>query len=138
MGFWYTVVSGGLLLALDQWSKQQVRLHVCHAPVPWGPVKIRYATHVRTLYQRSSGRLGLVVIWFLSLGCAFLLLRNGLWFRSPTALVGLGLAFGGACGNLIDVLRHGHVINFVDLHWWPVFNLADLAIVAGLILAFLA
>ena len=54
----------------------------------------------------------------------------------------LGMLLGGALGNLTDrVLRspgpfRGHVVDFVDLHWdgrsiWPVFNVADMAIVAG-------
>nr|WP_231373515.1 signal peptidase II [Nocardia sp. 348MFTsu5.1] len=54
--------------------------------------------------------------------------------------VGLGLVLGGAVGNLIDrmfrspgVLR-GHVIDFVSVGWWPVFNVADSAVVCGAIL----
>lgn len=48
----------------------------------------------------------------------------------------LGLQLGGALGNLIDRLRQGYVIDFIDvnfwpLHNWPVFNLADSAIVVG-------
>ncbi len=39
-----------------------------------------------------------------------------------------GLTFGGAVGNLIDRFRFGHVVDYVDLGWWPVFNLADAAI----------
>lgn len=43
----------------------------------------------------------------------------------------LGLQLGGALGNLADRLQHGHVIDFMDLKIWPVFNLADVAIVTG-------
>jgi signal peptidase II len=46
------------------------------------------------------------------------------------------LAFGGAAGNLLDILRLRSIVDFIDLHWWPVFNLADVAIVAGLVVAF--
>lgn len=42
-----------------------------------------------------------------------------------------GLIMGGAIGNLIDRLRYGYVIDFLDLRVWPVFNLADSAITAG-------
>lgn len=45
----------------------------------------------------------------------------------------LGLILGGALGNLIDRVRLGYVIDFVDLRWWPVFNVADSAIVIGVI-----
>jgi signal peptidase II len=52
------------------------------------------------------------------------------------ARVALGLMLGGALGNLIDRLRQGYVVDFVDfnfwpLHNWPVWNLADGAIVVG-------
>ncbi len=55
--------------------------------------------------------------------------------RRPGALTALGLICGGALGNLVDRLRLGKVIDFVDLYagnWhWPVFNLADAAITIG-------
>jgi len=48
---------------------------------------------------------------------------------------GLALILGGAIGNLIDRLRFGHVVDFIDLHawgWhWPTFNLADSGITVG-------
>lgn len=46
----------------------------------------------------------------------------------------LGLQMGGALGNLIDRLRVGHVTDFLDFGPWPVFNLADLWIVSGVVL----
>ena len=51
-------------------------------------------------------------------------------------MIGLGLAFGGAAGNLLDVLELQRIVNFIDLRWWPVFNFADLGIVMGLAMAF--
>ena len=44
---------------------------------------------------------------------------------------GMGLILGGALGNLIDRLRTGLVVDFLDFKFWPVFNLADCAIVIG-------
>ncbi len=47
----------------------------------------------------------------------------------------LGLILGGALGNLIDRIRLGEVIDFIDVHWynyhWPAFNIADSAICVG-------
>ena len=47
------------------------------------------------------------------------------------------LVIGGAVGNVIDRLRFGHVVDFIQWHWrdhyWPAFNIADSAIVAGAI-----
>lgn len=49
--------------------------------------------------------------------------------------LGIGLVIGGALGNVIDRLRHGAVVDFLDFHaagWhWPAFNLADSAITIG-------
>lgn len=45
----------------------------------------------------------------------------------------LGLVFAGALGNLIDRLYYGAVIDFINLHWWPVFNIADSAITVAII-----
>ncbi len=58
--------------------------------------------------------------------------------QSTALTVALGLVVGGAVGNLADrVLRsnHGAVIDFIALHFWPTFNVADSCIVVGGILA---
>ena len=49
----------------------------------------------------------------------------------PLLSLGLGLILGGAAGNLIDRLRFGYVIDFLDFRVWPVFNVADSAITVG-------
>jgi signal peptidase II len=50
----------------------------------------------------------------------------------------MALILGGAMGNFIDRLRFGYVVDFLDFRVWPVFNIADCAIVIGvLILAYL-
>jgi len=58
--------------------------------------------------------------------------------RSTALAVALGLVVGGALGNLTDrVVRHhgGAVVDFIALHFWPTFNVADSCIVVGGILA---
>ena len=45
--------------------------------------------------------------------------------------LGVALVLGGAIGNIIDRLRVGHVIDFLDFRVWPVFNVADSAITVG-------
>lgn len=59
----------------------------------------------------------------------------------PAGAAALGLVVGGALGNLGDRLfrRHGGaVVDFIDLQWWPVFNLADAAITCGVVLLLVA
>ena len=51
--------------------------------------------------------------------------------------VGLMLILGGAIGNLIDRLTLGYVVDFIDLTYWPVFNIADSAITVGAVLLIL-
>ena len=75
------------------------------------------------------GVIGLVVVVLLLLS-----LR-----RADTALtrVATGLIIGGAVGNILDRLfrgsgwMRGAVIDFIDFQWWPVFNVADMAIMIG-------
>lgn len=52
---------------------------------------------------------------------------------SPVTAVGLGLIAGGAVGNLLDRVRLGAVVDFLDFRIWPVFNLADSCITVGAI-----
>src|SRR5256885_13096699 len=58
--------------------------------------------------------------------------------------VALGLVLGGALGNLVDRIARppgvfrGRVIDFIDFHWWPVFNVADAAVVIGALLLLMA
>jgi signal peptidase II len=48
--------------------------------------------------------------------------------------VTLGAVLGGAAANAVDRFRQGYVVDFVDLHRWPVFNVADAAIVVGILI----
>lgn len=67
----------------------------------------------------------------------FALARNGL--RRPLLIIGLGMILGGAAGNLIDRIRYRAVIDFLDFYWhgwhWPAFNIADIGICIGVMLA---
>jgi signal peptidase II len=49
-------------------------------------------------------------------------------------LISVGLIFGGAIGNLADRIIHGFVIDFINLSFWPSFNLADTALTIGAII----
>ncbi len=90
---------------------------------------------------RSTLRIVLfALISSVAIGCVVYLIR-GLRPHQKTLLVSLALILGGAIGNLIDRLRLGEVIDFIDLHWydihWPAFNVADSAISIGVVLLFL-
>ncbi|MBR5997750.1 MAG: signal peptidase II [Deltaproteobacteria bacterium] len=73
-----------------------------------------------------------VILWYLRRQSA----------ASPSMRLPLALILGGAAGNLIDRIRLGEVIDFIDVYWkghhWPAFNVADSAICIGVALLFFA
>jgi len=66
----------------------------------------------------------LAVLWML-----VFFARSGA--RHPVLPVALGFVLGGSVSNLVDRVRLGHVTDFLDLRYWPAFNLADVFIVVG-------
>lgn len=74
------------------------------------------------------GVLGILVVLYLLIG-----MRKS----SVSGAVFVGLVAGGAAGNIVDRLFRGEawlrgaVVDFIDLQWWPVFNIADAAICIG-------
>ena len=69
---------------------------------------------------------GLAVAWMVAYFA-----RSGA--RHPILPVALGLVIGGSTSNLLDRVRLGYVTDFLDLRWWPSFNLADSFIVVGVL-----
>ena len=57
---------------------------------------------------------------------------------TPCCPAALGLLIGGSLSNLVDRIRLGHVTDFIDLRWWPAFNLADSFIVVGVVILLVA
>lgn len=89
-----------------------------------------------------------VVFSLVALGIVVVIVRTARQLVSTWWGASLGLMLGGALGNLADRLLRspgplrGHVVDFIDLQWngqsvWPVFNVADMAIVSGVGLALL-
>lgn len=131
--------SGGLLLLLDQGSKRLAENLTRNRFLSFGSLlRFHGIANARIRYRHSYTRASLLCLWFAALLAAWLLYRHGDWFQSRLSLVGLGLAFGGAAGNLLDTLRRRSVVDFIHFLRWPAFNLADVAIFGGLLVAFLA
>lgn len=67
----------------------------------------------------------------------FLLIFNIYYYRQNdevicrTYIIGFSLILAGAIGNLVDRIMYGYVIDFIDIRFWPVFNVADSAITIG-------
>ena len=131
------------VLALDQLSKWWAvnHLELRTIDVVW-TLRLHLTLNHGSAFSLANGRGALISL--AALVIVAVLLRSGRYAtRAPTA-VAIGLVLGGAIGNLLDRgFRPGHgflgggVVDFIDLQWWPIFNLADSAIVIGAILLFL-
>ena len=124
----------GVAVAVDQVTKQIALASLD----PGDPVNVFFGIDLNLVRNRgvafgvaSQGGILLVVL----IAAALVLL--GAYFVRHAALPGMwlpiGAIFGGALGNLADRIREGSVIDFVDPSFWPAFNLADTAIVLGVL-----
>lgn len=131
------VFIAAIVLLLDQGSKYLVEANLTlgdiYAPFP-SMQKIFRITHVSNkgaafgfFPDGSALFIGIAV-----LVAIIILVYN---FTVPDAQralrVALGLQLGGALGNLTDRIRIGHVTDFIDIGPWYIFNIADMAVVAG-------
>jgi signal peptidase II len=96
-----------------------------------GPLEIRHVTNPGIAFGLfSSWATAVTVLTAVAVGwMLFYFARSGA--RHPVLPVALGLLVGGSISNLVDRLRLGHVTDFLDLRFWPAFNLADSFIVVG-------
>ncbi|MFC2039340.1 signal peptidase II [Chloroflexota bacterium] len=131
------LLTASLVIAIDQVSKFVVRANMFlgQSTPEEGFFRITYITNA----GGSWGLFGNPV--FLSTATIVVIVAIVvIYLRYPLAKrtlvrVALGLLLGGAIGNVVDRLSHGHVTDFIDVGAWPVFNLADCAIVIGIIVS---
>ncbi|MEI7717023.1 MAG: signal peptidase II [Mycobacterium sp.] len=109
---------------------------------PGEPVSIIGDTVTWTLVRNSGAAFSMATgyTWVLTLvatGVVLGIVWMGRRLVSPWWAVGLGMILGGALGNLTDRFfrspgpLRGHVVDFLSVGWWPVFNVADPAVVGG-------
>jgi signal peptidase II len=123
-------------LILDQFTKMLVtwRLAEGQSAIIASWIRIRQVANARVWLLPHKPRV-LLLVWAGLFSGLSLMVWQGYFFQHRAAQLGLGMALGGAGSNIFDQLRHGAVIDFLDLGWWPVFNLADMAITIGVIMA---
>jgi signal peptidase II len=92
-------------------------------------VRLRHVANVGWVPGVRSAT-GLLLLWGVAVSSSLLILDLGTGGEGARA--GVALALGGATGNLLDRLLRGHVVDFIEIGFWPVFNIADVGIVAGL------
>ena len=98
-----------------------------------GPLWIRHVQNSGIAFGFFSQATAVVIV-LTAIAVAWMLTffaRGG--SRHPVLPVALGLVIGGSVSNLVDRVRLGYVTDFLDLRWWPAFNLADSFIVVGVL-----
>ena len=99
-----------------------------------GLVRITYGTNSGTAFGLFPDQtLVLIITSFLAIGFIYYFYRSHA-LPSRVLRLAIGLQLGGAFGNLIDRVRLGSVVDFIDVGWWPIFNIADSSIVTGICL----
>lgn len=147
-------VIAGVILVLDQITKILVQYSIPFESSYFAPDRVTiiedffYLVHIGNqgaawgMFSEYSGVLTLLSIAVLLFIFCF---RKQLELHRGTVQIAFGLLIGGILGNLIDRIRVGHVIDFIDIHLpftlpyilpfgrWPAFNIADSAIVVGML-----
>ena len=147
-------IIAGVILVLDQITKILVQHSIPFESSYFGPNRITviedffYLVHIGNqgaawgMFSEYSGILTLLSFAVLLFIFCF---RKQLELHRGTVQIAFGLLIGGILGNLIDRIRVGHVIDFIDIHLpftlpyilpygrWPAFNIADSAIVVGML-----
>ena len=133
------LVAGTAVVLADQMSKRYVlawpRLRDAPARRPFFAIQCVLNRRAAVMPLRAPWLL--VGLWISCAVLALLSLSQGPLAQATSAVVGIGMAFGGITGNVIDLLWRGGIVDFIAIRPW-VFNLADVAIVFGLALALLA
>ena len=143
--YWTIVLIALLIVGLDQWTKWLVRVNI---PIgeTWLPPSLGWLSpYARLVHWYNTGaafgifKEGGMVFTVL----AFLVIGAILYYypqveRSDWSLrLAMSMQLGGAIGNLIDRLTIGHVIDFISVGTFPVFNIADASISLGCVVLLL-
>jgi signal peptidase II len=136
--FW---ISALFVVGLDQVTKRIVtttfqpgesRIIVPHA------LWFTYVQNPRGAFGLFGSQPALLIIMaVIVLGIFWLSFRDSA-ARSRIVRIAFGAIAGGAIGNIIDRFHYRYVVDFIDLRWWPVFNVADSCITIGVCLLLLS
>lgn len=126
-----------ILLSVDQFSKYIIRQKMSLAesiPVIKSIFHITYVENTGIAFGLFPQGHSLFIVISLIIILVIIFFERKKVIKSLKERFCLGLVLGGALGNLIDRLRFGFVIDFLDFRIWPVFNLADSGVCIGGIL----
>lgn len=131
------LIVAALVLSLDQITKWWVLVSLPEgewwSPLPglWRVFRITHTVNSGAAFgifpNQGNFFIVIAVVVALAIILYYRYLPSGEWL----VRLSLGLQLGGAIGNLLDRIRFGHVVDFVDIGFWPIFNVADASIVTG-------
>ncbi|MDW7651286.1 MAG: signal peptidase II [Bacillota bacterium] len=130
----FYLIAAAVLLA-DQTTKLLIiRTMSPHESIPviLNVFHITYIRNFGAAFGILAHRTGFFVLITVAVVLFILFFLHQLPKEHKLLRIALALQLGGALGNLLDRLRFGYVVDFLDFRFWPVFNIADIAIVVGI------
>ncbi|MDR3363826.1 MAG: signal peptidase II [Clostridiales Family XIII bacterium] len=134
----YFVMCAGLL-CVDRATKNYVASHMALGeaiPSQDAFFAIRYTVNTGVSFSLFSGHAEVLIVLqsilfaIVAIACVFTYRK----LRHPALQIGLAWIVAGGAGNLIDRVRYGHVVDFISVGSFPIWNFADMCIVGGCIL----
>jgi signal peptidase II len=125
-----------MVVVIDQITKALIRanLHIYESVPDEGFFRLTYTTNTGAVFGVFSDQTFIMTIAsFVGVGILLFFYHSHSGSERLVRL-SLGLLLGGAIGNLIDRIWLGKVTDFLDVGAWPIFNLADSAIVTGIVI----
>ncbi len=150
LSYWLLWVLGVAVFILDQVTKTLVVINIDYVqyPVVWphegsisvidGFFHLVHVGNTGAAWSLFAGKSSLLALLAGITLIGIYLWRHHLGLRARRVQVSFGLLCGGIVGNFLDRILHGHVIDFIDLHFgsyvYPTFNIADAGICVGVLL----
>lgn len=141
MRLWALLAIATAVLVADQLSKWAVWTHMTlnqSIPILGRGLSLTYCHNTGGAFSMMPGATNFFLITGVVVSIGLICYLPKLKDHHPMPATAYALILGGAIGNLIDRFAYHYVVDFIDLGWWPVFNIADSGITVGVVLLFLA